>query len=45
MAPEIREHKEYNGKSVDIFSFGVTLFVAVFGIFPFNEACKSDYFY
>lgn len=38
MAPEIKEGKTYNGTQVDIFSFGVILFVVTHGIFPFKEA-------
>lgn len=38
MAPEIKEGKNYGGTQVDIFSFGVILFVVTHGIFPFKEA-------
>lgn len=45
MAPEIKEGLTYNGKSTDIFSLGVIIFIIVLGIFPFNEAKKDEYFY
>jgi serine/threonine protein kinase len=45
MAPEIKEGKEYQGKKVDMFSFGVILFIIVHGIFPFKEARLEEYFY
>jgi serine/threonine protein kinase len=45
MAPEIKEGKTYHGTKVDIFSFGVILFVVTHGIFPFKEARKEEYFF
>jgi len=45
MAPEIKEGKQYNGKEIDMFSFGVILFIIVQGIFPFKEARSEEYFY
>ena len=45
LAPEIKEGKEYQGKKVDMFSFGVILFIIVHGIFPFKEARLEEYFY
>jgi serine/threonine protein kinase len=45
MAPEIKEGKTYNGTMVDIFSFGVILFVVTHGIFPFKEARPQEYFF
>ena len=45
MAPEIKEGKAYNGTQVDLFSFGVILFIIVQGIFPFKEARTNEYFY
>lgn len=45
MAPEIKEGKQYNGTQVDLFSFGVILFIIVQGIFPFKEARTEEYFY
>lgn len=45
MAPEIKEGKEYKGTQVDLFSFGVILFIIVHGIFPFKEARVEEYFY
>jgi serine/threonine protein kinase len=45
MAPEIKEGKQYSGKQVDLFSFGVILFIIVQGIFPFKEARTEEYFY
>ena len=35
MAPEIKEGKTYDGRSIDIFSTGVILWIIVQGIFPF----------
>lgn len=45
MAPEIKEGKTYKGSQVDLFSFGVILFIIVQGIFPFKEARLEEYFY
>jgi serine/threonine protein kinase len=45
MAPEIKEGKQYKGTKVDLFSFGVILFILVHGIFPFKEARPEEYFY
>lgn len=45
MAPEIKEGKTYDGRSIDIFSTGVILWIIVQGIFPFQEAKKDDYYY
>lgn len=45
MAPEIKEGKTYKGTQVDMFSFGVILFIIVHGIFPFKEARTEEYFY
>jgi len=45
MAPEIKEGKTYKGTQVDLFSFGVILFIIVQGIFPFKEARPEEYFY
>jgi serine/threonine protein kinase len=45
MAPEIKEGKQYKGTQVDLFSFGVILFILVHGIFPFKEARTEEYFY
>jgi serine/threonine protein kinase len=45
MAPEIKEGKHYKGSQVDLFSFGVILFILVQGIFPFKEARTEEYFY
>jgi serine/threonine protein kinase len=45
MAPEIKEGKQYDGRSIDVFSTGVILFIIVQGIFPFKEAKKDEYFY
>merc|ERR1719453_2435204 len=45
MAPEIKEGKQYDGKQIDMFSFGVILFIIVQGIFPFKEARSEEYFY
>lgn len=45
MAPEIKEHKIYDGTKADIFSVGVILFIIVQGIFPFSEAKPDEYYY
>lgn len=45
MAPEIKEHKVYDGRQTDMFSIGVILYIIVQGIFPFAEARKDDYYY
>ena len=45
MAPEIKEGKIYDGTKVDLFSFGVILFIIVQGIFPFKEARPTEYYY
>jgi serine/threonine protein kinase len=45
MAPEIKEGRPYSGQQVDLFSFGVVLFIIVQGIFPFKEARTNEYFY
>jgi serine/threonine protein kinase len=45
MAPEILEYKEYDGKQVDIFALGVTLFAMVSGGLPFSNAKYNDPIY
>lgn len=45
MAPEIREGKVYDGRQIDMFSTGVILFIIVQGIFPFEQAKRSDKIY
>lgn len=45
MAPEIREGKVYDGRQIDMFSTGVILFIIVKGIFPFEQAKRSDKIY
>ena len=45
MAPEICEHKIYDGRQTDIFSMGVILFTLVLGIYPFFEPNTEDKFY
>ena len=44
-APELHLKKPYFGKSEDIFSLGVTLFVLVTGCLPFKLAVPNDSFY
>ena len=44
-APELLLRQPYYGKSDDIFSLGVTLFVLITGIFPFKLALPNDIFY
>ena len=45
MAPEMKENKVYDGRQVDLFSLGVTLFIIVQGIFPFCEAKPDEFHY
>ena len=46
MAPEIQKGERYDGKSADIFSMGVVIFILVVGYMPFSEATENDkYFY
>ena len=46
MAPEIQKGERYDGKSADIFSMGVVIFILVVGYLPFSEATETDkYFY
>jgi len=44
-APEILNKKPYNGKTADIFSCGVILFVLVTGKLPFGKALVYDNYY
>lgn len=46
MAPEVLEGKPYKGTQADVFSLGVTLFVLVTGVMPFDkQATKDDVLY
>ena len=45
MAPEIKKREIHDGRKADLFSAAVVLFTLAHGIFPFQEACKSDFFY
>ena len=45
MAPEIKKRETHDGRKADLFSAAVVLFTLVRGIFPFQQACKSDSFY
>lgn len=45
MAPEIKLGELYDGKQVDVFALGVILFIIVVGLFPFQEATLTDYFF
>lgn len=45
MAPEIKEHKEYDGYKADVFSVGVILFIMIQGTFPFSEATTDEHYY
>merc|ERR1712070_154397 len=42
MAPEIKKRITYSGRSIDIFSMGVVLFILIKGTFPFMEALETD---
>ncbi len=44
-APELHLKRPYFGKSEDIFSLGITLFVLVTGCLPFKMAVPNDSFY
>ena len=44
-APEILLNKPYYGKSADIFSLGITLFVLVTGRLPFKSSLPNDSLY
>lgn len=37
--------KYISGEKVDVFHLGVTLFVALFGVAPFEQASFKDYLY
>lgn len=45
MAPEIKKGMVYKGTEIDIFSLGVVLFSMARGLFPFQEARGTDYWY
>ena len=45
MAPEITKDGKYDGKEVDIFSLGVTLFRLTLGISPFTDAKGENSIY
>ena len=44
-APEIHEHKKYDGIKVDIFALGIVLFELVTNKRAFTEAKKTNHFY
>lgn len=44
MAPEICTRKEYCGFSVDVWAFGVIIYVMLTGTFPFNGSNEKDLF-
>ena len=44
-APEILLKKPYYGKSADIFSLGIVLFILVTGRLPFKMALPNDNIY
>lgn len=45
MAPELHLAQPYNGRSVDLFAAGVTLFIMATGIPPFAAATSTDPYY
>ena len=45
IAPEILLRRPYNGKSADIFSLGIVLFILVTGKLPFKMALPNDNLY
>lgn len=53
IAPEVKvllnqvegERKPYSGRSADLFSMGVILFLLVKGTFPFLNADEEDFYY
>ena len=45
MAPEVFNRKKYRGKSIDIYSLGVILFVMHLGSMPMEAATESDKFF
>ena len=45
MAPEITKDGKYDGKEVDIFSLGVTLFRLTLGIFPYTDSNNENILY
>ena len=45
-APELHEGNQYEGKQVDLFALGISLFIMIAAVPPFNIADKSkDAFY
>ena len=42
MAPEIHLRQPYQGRTVDLFSSAIILFIMVTGGFPFVQAAPSD---
>ena len=44
-APEILQHKSYNGMKIDVFNLGVVLLTLVTGKIGFLEATKRDKYY
>jgi len=45
MAPEIKKGMVYKGTEIDVFSLGVVIFSMVHGLFPFQEARRTDQWY
>lgn len=45
MAPEIHLRQPYQGRTVDLFSSAIILFIMVTGGFPFVQAAPSDQYY
>lgn len=45
MAPEVLAKESYLGKTIDLYSLGVILFVMYLGNMPMENACSSDRYF